>query len=125
MDTKQLLQLWTETKRAEDQAKAHRVELESALIDLVETKDDGSKTSEIEGYKVTVTKKNYYSIDADQWDHIKDSIPAEYHPVKTKIEVDTKKYKSLPDEYFNIAAECITSKPGKPGFKVVKKEEDN
>lgn len=114
-----LVEQWLEAKQAEDDAKKRRVEIESELINFCETKENGSKTTEIGNYKVTVTRKLNYSFDLNAWESARDRVPAELHPVKTKIELDVKKYEALPSDMFYTVAECVTVKEGKPGFKVV------
>jgi hypothetical protein len=120
MDTAEMLRLWIETKSVEDEAKNRRYELEQALSEIVESKVDGSKTSTIEGFKVTVKRPVYYSLDIEQWESVKDTIPADKHPTRTKIEVDAKKYKELEEfpALWDTAASCITAKPGKIEFTI-------
>jgi hypothetical protein len=125
MDKKQLLQLWTETKHAEDEANRRRIELESILGGLVESKPDGSKTTHVDGYKVTVTRRTNYRLDMAVWDSVKNDIPAAQQPVKIKTEIDGKKYRELADRdplVWNKVAEAVTAREGKPTFKIIKEE---
>lgn len=122
--TKALLQAWLEAKVAEDAAKNKRIDIEAELSTRpeIEIKPDGAKTITIDEFKCETKGSIRYSLDNDRWEEIRGSIPENLWPVEYKPSLNnskTKKLKESPDLWM-IASEAITTKPGKPGFKVSK-----
>lgn len=124
--TAQLLAAWVDLKAQEASATQQRLKVEAKLLGLVESVDDGSKTSHVDGYKVTVKNGVKRSVDQKAWTAIAKQIPKHLHPVKVKYEADTKGCKYLAENFPKIwilAAKAITEKPSKPGFTIEKEEE--
>ena len=117
----QLLQAWLAAKAAEQTANSRRVAIEGELIELIETKPEGSTTVEIDGYKVTVTTKMTRSMDAKGFAFIREQFPTNLQPIKVKDLLDDAGVKYLqnnePDLY-NAMAPFLTVKPAKPSFTV-------
>ena len=120
---KELLAAWVQAKEKESEAQRARIELEGQIFDLVDKKADGSKTTTIEGYKVTVTTGTTSKVlDWDKFIEICDQLPEEQQPYKLKPELETKGMAWLSESYpaiYRALAKIIETKPKKPGFKIV------
>lgn len=117
-----LLADWVKAKAAEDAAQRQRRKIETQLESALEVPNEGSKTTEIDGFKVTVTQPVYRKVDAVAWEAIKTRISENLWPVKTKVEADPTGCKYLANnepEIWAQIAEAFETKPGKVGFKVV------
>lgn len=78
-------------KAAEDAATKDRKAIEAELVSEVGVeKANGSKTSNFEGFKVTITTAQNIKMDWDAYDKIVGDIPESFRPVKSKREVDEK-----------------------------------
>lgn len=96
-----------------------KIELE--LLDEVESVDGGSKTSRLDGYKITVKKPINRTIDGEAWEQVKERIPAALWPIRVKVEPDPKGCDWLAEnraDLWLIASEAITERAGKPGFTI-------
>jgi hypothetical protein len=116
-----LLKRWTTGKEMIDKLKDELITIENELLERVPSKLPGSKTSRLEGYKITVKREINRTIDLEKWDEVKDKIPPEMWPVKMKLEPDNKGCTWLQEnrpDLWAVAAEAITEKPGKPGFTI-------
>lgn len=115
----QLGQEWVTLKSQEEKANKARLAIEEEIIAITGKRDEGSKTHEVEGFKVTVTGKLTRSMDWAKWELIKDSIPQQLHPVKMKAELDETGVRYLqlnePEIYARLP---VTVKPAKTGIKV-------
>jgi len=97
------------------------------LLPLVESTEGGSKTNNVDGYKITVKRPINRTIDGEAWERIKDRIPTDLHPIRVKVEPDAKGCDWLREnrpELWVVAAEAITEKPGKAGFTVEEVDND-
>ena len=112
---------WLEARRAETKANRERVAIEVQLAQALDVPAEGSKTHNLDHYKVTLTQPVTRKLDVDAWDEVKDRIPPEMAPVKVKIEADATGCKWLannePAAWASIA-EAFEVKPGKIGVKV-------
>jgi len=117
----ELATLWRQTKAAEEQHRKDRVGLEEAMLHIVSAKEEGSETTKTDHYKITTTARMIRSMDWKKWDTVKDSVAENLRPVKMKPELDVTGCKYLADnepDVWRVVAQCITTKPGKVGFKV-------
>jgi hypothetical protein len=122
-----LLKRWTTGKEMIDKLKDELITIENELLERVEYNPIGSKTTRLEGYKVTVKCPVNRSLDGDKWEEVKDSIPPEMWPVRMKLEPDAKGCTWLAEnrpDLWGIAAQAITEKPGKPGFTIEREEQE-
>lgn len=118
-----------DAKRAEDRIIAIRRDLEDRLVAAVgfdahlaqKGKTDGSKTytfTDAAGAEVKFTVKRSvdHKLDLAEWERVRDSIPAELQPIRTKLEPEMKGYTWLrennPDVY-QIAVRALVTKPGR------------
>jgi len=116
-----LAKAWLEAKRAEAKANAERLKIEAQMCEALEVPDEGSKTHKIEGYKITVTQPVARKLDEDAWAKVRDRIPQDLWPVKTKIEADATGCKYLSEKdpaLWRKIASAFEVKPGKVGFRV-------
>lgn len=116
-----LCQDWLEAKKAEELARNQRIAIETALAEAFDVPEEGSKTHKIDHYKITLSQPVYRKLDEKKWLQVKNRIPADMAPIKTKVEADGTGCKWLaanePDMWASIA-DAFEVKPGKVGVKV-------
>lgn len=116
---KQLCTDWLKAKADEGRANKARVAIEEDIVAIIGKRDEGAQTIEQDGFKVTTTGKVTRKMDWDKWTAIKDQIPANLRPVKTKEELDEKGVKYLKDnepEIYKLLP--IEIKPAKTAVEV-------
>lgn len=112
---------WLLAKRAEDAARDARIQVEADIIDALGCEEEGSKTHDLEGVKVTITGKINRTLDRAAWEGVAPSIPENMRPVEYKPSLDLKGLRYLQDnepDLYRMVAEAITAKPGKPSVSV-------
>lgn len=112
-----LLQQLINYKAAEERARANRIEAEQALLPFLESRDEGSVTTEIDGFKVTVTKRMNRRCSAAGFAAIRQDVPEALRPIKVKDALDEAGVRWLRDnepELYARIAKHITATPGKP-----------
>lgn len=118
-DLKQLSADWLAAKKDEAAANKRRVGIEEQIVAIVGKRDEGSQTTEADGYKITTTGKVTRKMDWDKWETIKSQIAPNLHPVKFKPELDEKGVKYLqanePEIYALLPIEV---KPAKTAIEV-------
>lgn len=115
----QLCTNWLAAKKAEQKANAERVAIEDSIVALTGKRDEGAKTVDATGFKITVTGKISRKMDWKAWETIKAQIPADMHPVKLKPELDEKGCKWLADNQPDIYKLLpIEVKPAKTAVEV-------
>lgn len=102
MSLEQLCVNWLAAKKAEQKANAERVAIEDAIVALTGKRDEGAKTVDAIGFKITITGKISRKMDWRAWETIKAQIPPDMHPVKLKPELDEKGCKWLADNQPDI-----------------------
>lgn len=111
---------WFRAKERETKAVDERWEIEKKIVALTGKKDEGSSTVKAgESFKITVTGTVSRKMDWAKWESVKDKVPAQLHPVKTKLELDEKGVKYLRDnepEIYKLLP--IEVKEGKTGIKI-------
>jgi hypothetical protein len=109
-------------KALENKAKETRIMIEEKIIEMVGIKEEGSSTTKLEsGLKVTVTGKITYSADMELLAQLCQALPANMHPIKTKVELDTTGAKFIRNnepEIWKMLAAAITIKPAKPSVEI-------
>jgi hypothetical protein len=121
----ELAEAWLRAKCREEAANAERIAIEERLIEFVDTKSEGSVTTKGEDFAITVTCRINRSLSDDGIAAIQAMIPEDMQPLKTKVELDSKGLDWLrvnQPHYYRVAADYVTSKPAKPGFKVSRVE---
>lgn len=109
--------------KAEDVAKARRLEVEAKIEELYPFKDGLSKTFKEDNFKVTVKKNFATKFDSDEYSKIRTSIPEELRPEKVKFELDKTGFDWLKEnkpEIYVIVSNCVTIKQNKTTVTVEK-----
>lgn len=115
---------WRDFKRAEDAAKAGRLQVEIEIIELAKfNKLEGSETIKTNGheFKISLTAKLDRKLDESAYLNIEEHLPPDMRPVRTKLELDVKGLKWLEEhepDYYAIVAPCVTTKPAKTAVKI-------
>lgn len=116
----QLSQEWLEAKAEETAARAKRIEIEDALLEILPCREEGSQTSKLEnGMRVVTEGRLTRSIDAkalaDDWSDLPAIIQGTFH---WKPDLKITCFKSLEDGHKALIAKYVTTKPAKAGVKV-------
>lgn len=121
----ELSQKWEKAKAKEKAANIERVNIESEMAMLLQIPDDleDTKKYETEDYKVTITGRITKKIDADLLQEIAaENNTSEYLGTlfNWKPTLDAKAWRNANPTITAPLMGAITSKPGKPSFKVEK-----
>lgn len=111
---------WFNNKAEVAKLDAARTDIEAKICALTDAKPEGSKTDKTTRWKVTTTGKMTRKIDVEAFDKIAHTIPAEFHPIKSKRELDEKGLNWLKENRPAIYAEIIklvTTTPAKTAVK--------
>ena len=123
-----LFDAWLDAKNTEQSANRRRLAIEKEITNALSTKNEGSITHEIDGYKVTLTQSLNRKIDVDIWDKVAIHITHAMAPVKVKYEVDAKQLKYLQNnepELWRLIAPAFTTTPAKVGVKITLESDDD
>ena len=105
----------------EKKAKARRLEIEGLIVAISPVKEEGSSITKTRYYKCTCTGKLTRKLDQEAWENIRDDIPLELQPVKTKVDIDLPKLRAIENanpELFKLVCNAIATKPAKTSIKV-------
>ena len=125
----ELLPLWLKHKKAEDKAKAKRVEIEKELEAIYGSFDKSSKTFQEKdlGFKVNIKKNVAYNLDEDAYLSLRAKIPVHLRPEKVTFTVNVKAFKFLKEskklderEAYLMVSDCVEIKTNKTTVKVEK-----
>ena len=117
----QLCAAWLAAKSAETKARDLRVKIEAQLADAFDMPAEGSKTSQTDDYKVTMTQPITRKINLAEWDKVRDKVPASLQPIKVSIVADATGCKYLAEKEPKVwakIAKAFIATPGKVGVKV-------
>ena len=110
---------WLRAKAEESAANKRRIQIEEHIVALTGKRDEGSKTVDAPGFKITVTGKISRRMDWDKWEQVKGQIAPQLWPVKMKPELDEKGVKWLQQNEVEIYAMLpIEVKPAKTAIEV-------
>lgn len=117
-----LVPMFIEAKRAEDEAKKKRVEIEERILAVAPAREEGSVTVETGGFKLTTTGKlSYKADDLNALREICRSWDSNLVPIKTTSALDETGCKYLranrPELWAQIAR-VVTIAPAKSSVKV-------
>ncbi len=124
-----LYQQWIEAKAAEGAALAERRRIEEELSEAlgIPANLDGSKRVEDGGYKVTVTGRINRKVDTQKVQEVAAENGIGWDVLtkvfRWKAEIDKRSFDNSKDEIRAALSAAITSKPGKPSYKIEKIEE--
>ena len=113
---------WVATRETEKMFQRERVKLEDKLIALIgDLPAEGTRNATTDLFIATATARMNRKLDEGAWHEIADEIPERLWPVRTKLEIDTRKLKDCavnePELYRKIC-KAISSKPAKVGIKI-------
>ncbi len=123
-----LAEQWLIQKNFEQKAREARIRIEEKMLPLLETKEEGSKTT-ITAFdrKITVTQRIDRKLDSKELMKVRADIPADLLPLRISEVIDLVRLRYLqnnePDTY-RLIARAIVSKPGKPHIKVETSDEE-
>lgn len=111
-----------QAKQAEDQARAHRIECENRIIELVGLKDEGTQSVKTAMYKVSTTQSLTRTL-VENYGEVLDALDPEVFNaiIKHKPQLDVTAFKQLAasnPEAYRVACRAVISKQGKPQVKL-------
>lgn len=106
-------------KALEQDAKAHRIDIEEQIIERVGVKEEGPTNANGERYRLFTAGKITRTLDADAVEALRERIPA---PLYNRLfnflpKLDLKEYRYIRNnepDYFALLDKAVTSKPAKP-----------
>jgi hypothetical protein len=87
-ELRELSAQWLEAKQAENTAKARRLAIEQAIVDITGTRETGQMTVTAADAKIVVKVNETYKFDWAEYDRLANQIPSHLQPVKTRREPD-------------------------------------
>lgn len=124
-DLKALSTLWLEAKSKEAEAASQRIAIEKAIIELVGAKEEGSKSTESDGIKITTTGRLSYKADATELLTLTMAWPVDIQPAYLAPKIDETRLKKIrserPDLWKEIAR-AVEVKPQKTGVNITIQE---
>jgi hypothetical protein len=116
-----------EAKREEEEARAHRIRCEEAIIALVGVKQEGSTTHKTDLFKITTTGKLTRSLDVPAWTTIAPGLPADVRDrvVNWKPELSLTAIRVVEASnpaLYAVIAQAVTVKPAKAAVTVERVE---
>ena len=122
MSIDKLADQWRSAKQREDQARLERIEIEQKIIDISTPKEEGAVTIHTPlGNNITLVGKVTYKCNVEALVALTSSWPEDIRPIKTKIEADETKLKSLRADVPKLWAQispAIETKPAKTGVSI-------
>lgn len=116
-----LAELWQQAKAAEIEATARRHHIEELLSKLIPGPDEGTTSRTEGGLKVVVTRELNRTINKGAYEQARELLPYELNPVKTKLDLNLKKYRALEQAnpaLFAVVQSFVSVKPAKPAIEV-------
>lgn len=116
-------------KIAESKATASRIDAENALLQVIDSKIEGTVTARGHSYRVTATFGITRNIDAVALESIRDSIPAALLERAVRYKPDLlltgmRYLQNNEPETYSVLAQAITAKPAKPSVRVEAAQEE-
>lgn len=110
---------WLACKHAEDAARARRYEIEAQIAALIPGGDESTAAANLDGVKVTVTRKLTRSVDTPALQEHWSFLPPQAQAAFTwKADVSLSALRKLDADAAAHVARYITTKPAKAGVKV-------
>jgi hypothetical protein len=116
-----LCQKHREYTEAEKKAKENRLQVEGIILQITDTKEEGTCTTKTRYFKCSTVGKLTRSLDPEVWANIKDDIPEDLQPVKVKESIDLPKLRAIESanpDLFKFISKAISTKPAKTQVKV-------
>jgi hypothetical protein len=119
---KELTNEWLAAKTDERLANLRRIAVEEQLVKLVNTKEEGSTTTDIgDGIKITTVGKLSYKVDRIKLDEMTESWPDDIRPLRLELKVDETRLKKIRSEQpalWSKIARAVEVKPQKTGVSI-------
>lgn len=127
-DTPKLAEAWVRAKDAETKAQKVRREIEDHLIERLQLEDagEGSQTLRFGDFKVVVNVRMNRKVDSDAIQQIAAENGLEQDLTQLfrwTPAVNIAAWRNASENVTSVFAEGITTKPGRPGFKIEKQED--
>jgi hypothetical protein len=127
MNIETLAASWLASKQQEENAIKNRRDIEDYILELgnIPADIDGTKTLDFAGLEVKIIGRIDRKVDADKVQELAAEHGLEGHLgtlFRWKPELNVSVWKSTDDTITQALAGAITSKPGRPSFKVTVKE---
>ena len=107
------------SKAEENAARAKRVEIEEALLEIMPCRDEGSQTNKLDnGMRVVTEGRMTRSIDAKNPGRLEQFAAIIQGAFHWKPDLKITCFKSLEDDHKALVAKYATTKPAKAGVKV-------
>jgi|TARA_R100001530_G_scaffold130754_3_gene101903 hypothetical protein len=116
-----LCQKHREYAEVEKKAKQNRIEVENIILQITDSKEEGTCTTKTRYFKCSTVGKLTRSLDPEVWANIKDDIPEDLQPVKVKESIDLPKLRAIESanpDLFKFISKAISTKPAKTQVKV-------
>jgi hypothetical protein len=123
----QLIETWTQCKKAEQMSVETRRKVEDRISELLEINPNKEETVNlgVSGYKVKIVSRLSRKVDSD----LLQEVAAEHgmeallsSMFRWKADVDIKSWKSATPEVQNVLSKAITTTAGRPSFSVTIEE---
>lgn len=120
-----MIERYLAAKEAEDRAEENRLAVEAELVQALaeHQPEEGSKTVEADGYKITLTQRISRKLDEKAWALVADAIPMSVSPI-AKVEAykiddaGCRWLKTNEPGLWTVLSKALTEKPQKIGVKV-------
>lgn len=118
---------WLNAKSTEEKAVEERRVIEDWLVSMfaIDAAKEGAINLHTSEYKVTVTPRLDRKVDAEALDAVaKEHGLTSFLPTlfRYKPEINAKEWKATDPKITNVLAQAVTTKPGRPSFKIEIKE---
>jgi hypothetical protein len=128
MDTlEQLVETWTQCKKAEQMSIETRRKIEDRITDLLELdlKTEGTVNLDVSGYKMRIALRRIRKVDTDLLQEVASEHGIEHLlslMFRWKADVDVKSWKSATPEVQNVLSKAITTTAGRPSYSITNEE---
>ena len=129
-DLKTLSAEWLGFKSAEEKATTERRKVEDQMVKLLAIPPDfeSTETAEPEGFVVKVSGRIDRKVDGEKVQELAAEFGLTEHLAKLfrwKPEINMAIWKASDESITRPLAAAITAKPGRPSFKIIKKDSEN
>lgn len=116
-------------EKAEEIAKARRIEIEEKIYNSLKhqlLKTEGQETIEDHGYAITIMQPWSYKLDDEKYRALCNKLPEDMQFHRVELKIDMKKYSHVKNDkkFGKFISDCVTAKPGKVAVKVKIKGEN-
>jgi hypothetical protein len=127
-DIDQLAEQWLMLKKRERALRDERWALENRIADRVGRVVEGKSSLKGRRFRIELRFRVRRKLDLKRWKKLRDRIPEELQPVRTKVQLDGRRYFDLVDDRPDLARivrKAIDIRPNKVSVKVVQQARRN